>query len=217
MCRNWTVIMTADVRTAWGIPQAQYNELTGSFDTARTLLQQAESSERTPVITELCKEAFGVLDDKMRFFKNHYFLVPPLTNANLVDLGLSPHRDSSPIPRPEAQVEADIVFPGIHLVELQHIRPVGTIGLPDPRSDYGVRIFYGISGTPSERFRFRVSEDPKRGKDLPCSVFTRRRKERFDFDGESGNRVWFCLRYENAKGGEEGEGPFGPMLTAIIP
>jgi hypothetical protein len=29
--------------------------------------------------------------------------------------------------------------------------------------------------------------------------------------------VWFCLRYENEKGGEEGEGPFGPLFSAIIP
>jgi hypothetical protein len=89
--------------------------------------------------------------------------------------------------------------------------------LPDPRSDYGVRIFYGLSGEPTDTYRFRLNEPPKKGGDLPYSVFTRRKKERFDFEGESGNRVWFCLRYENSKGGKEGEGPFGPILTAIIP
>jgi hypothetical protein len=26
-----------------------------------------------------------------------------------------------------------------------------------------------------------------------------------------------CLRHENGKGGEEGEGPFGPILSAVIP
>jgi hypothetical protein len=31
---------------------------------------------------------------------------------------------------------------------------------------------------------------------------------------ESGNTVYFCLRYENS---EEGQGPFGPMLSAVIP
>jgi hypothetical protein len=43
------------------------------------------------------------------------------------------------------------------------------------------------------------------------------KKERFNFDGESGNRVYFCLQYENTKGREEGQGPFGPILPAIIP
>jgi hypothetical protein len=94
-------------------------------------------------------------------------LVPPLTNADIVDLGLSPQDTThTPIPKPETQVEADITFPGIHMVELKNIRPVGTHGLPDPRSDYGVRIFYGLSGEPTDTYRFRLNEPPKKGGDL---------------------------------------------------
>jgi hypothetical protein len=59
-----------------------------------------------------------------------------------------------------------------------------------------------------------LAAEPKIGGDLPYSVFTRRKKERFDFDGESGNMVYFCLRYENSK---DQAGPFGPMLKAVIP
>jgi hypothetical protein len=44
-----------------------------------------------------------------------------------------------------------------------------------------------------------------------------RKGYRFDFPGDSGSTVYFCLRYENEKGGKEGEGPFGPILRAIIP
>jgi hypothetical protein len=29
--------------------------------------------------------------------------------------------------------------------------------------------------------------------------------------------VYFCLRYENEKGGKDGEGPFGPILSAMVP
>jgi hypothetical protein len=71
-----------------------------------------------------------------------------------------------------------------------------------------------LSGESTEKNRFRVNEAPKSGWDLPNSVFTRRKKERFDFDGESGNRVYFCLKYEIPSGGE---GSFGPILTAVIP
>ncbi|MDR2185128.1 MAG: hypothetical protein LBO80_05595 [Treponema sp.] len=215
MCQNWIIVMTAAKRTAWNIPQDQFTDLANHFDTAHELLQRAKSSERTPVITEQCREAFEALDGKMRFFKGHYFLLPPLGNPDIVDLGLTPwDPHQTPIPRPEAQVEADLAFPGIHQVELQNIRPVGNFGVPDPRSDYGVRIYYGLSGPPSDKYRFRLTGDPKSGADLPYSLFTRRKKERFDFDGESGNRVWFCLRYENPKGEA---GPFGPILTAVIP
>jgi hypothetical protein len=44
-----------------------------------------------------------------------------------------------------------------------------------------------------------------------------RKKFRFDFEGDSRKTVYFCLRYENEKGGNGGEGPFGPILSAIVP
>jgi hypothetical protein len=114
---------------------------------------------------------------------------------------------------PENQVEADLTFPGIQTIELRKIRPVSGTP-PDPRSDYGVRIYYGLTGEASEDFPFRLSGPLKTAKKLPYSVFTRKQKERFDFEGESGNTVYFCLRYENAKGDA---GPFGPVLSAVIP
>jgi hypothetical protein len=80
-----------------------------------------------------------------------------------------------------------------------------------------VRIYYGLTGTPTENFPLRVTNPSKTGKDLPRLFFARRKKERLDFDGESGNTVYFCLQYENSKGGEEGKGPFGPFLSAVIP
>jgi hypothetical protein len=98
-------------------------------------------------------------------------------------------------------------------VELRKIRPVAG-NPPGAASDYGVRIYWGLTGAPTEKYRFRVTETPKSGYDLPNSRYTRRKRENFDFDGESGNRVYFCMRYENNKGGE---GPFGPILSAVIP
>ncbi|MDR2740722.1 MAG: hypothetical protein LBB98_00995 [Treponema sp.] len=80
-----------------------------------------------------------------------------------------------------------------------------------------MRIYYGLTGEPTEAHRFRVTGTPKTGKDLPESLFTRRKKERFDFDSESGKTVYFCLQYERPRGGEEGKEPFGPILSAVIP
>jgi hypothetical protein len=119
----------------------------------------------------------------------------------------------TPILPPTAQVYADLTFPGIHLVELQKIRLVSG-SAPDSRSDYGVRVFWEITGEATEAGKIRITEESKTGNDLPRSKFTRRKKERFDFDGESGNTVYFCLRYESPTGGE---GPFGPILKAVIP
>jgi hypothetical protein len=207
--------MTADIRTAWGIPTAEFTELGTLFGAAQTLLQKAEDAdERTRVITVECQAAFKALEAKMRFFRDRYFKLPPLTEGDWAALGFR-RKDPrpTPIPVPRNQVEADLTFPGIHLVELRKIRPVSGTA-PDARSDYGVRIYYGLSGPSGETYKFRVTGEPRGGKDLPYSVFTKRKKERFDFDGESGNTVYFCLRYENSKGEA---GPFGPILSAVIP
>jgi hypothetical protein len=116
------------------------------------------------------------------------------------------------IPRPES----DVIYPGVHLIELTHIRAVKTGG-EDPCGDYGVRIFWGILGPPAPHDKFRLAAPPVTGDDLPHSAFTHRQRCRFDFSGDSGSTVYFCLRYENEKGGKEGEGPLGPIFSAIIP
>jgi hypothetical protein len=214
MCRNWISVMDSSTRTRWGIPADQFAELETLFGAAETMLQKtANQDERTRVVIAQCRAAFAGLDVKMRYFHDRFFKLPPLSRGDWAALGFRQRGGGGPVPRPEAQPETDIVFPGIHLVELRNIRPVGA-GLQDPRSAYGVRIHYGLSGPPGQRFRFRLTEEPKGGGDLPYSIFTRRKKERFDFDGESGNRVYFCLCYENAKGEA---GPFGPILSAVIP
>jgi hypothetical protein len=85
---------------------------------------------------------------------------------------------------------------------------------PEPRGGCGARTYYGLSGPASDKHKLRLAAEPGTGADLPCSVFTRRKRERFDFDGEGGNTVCFCLRRENGKGAA---GPCGPMLKAVIP
>jgi hypothetical protein len=153
----------------------------------------------------------------VRPFVNQYMRYPPVTNADRAAVGI-PNHDTIPTPvsKPEAQPEADITYPEVHMVELNHIRTAGA-GEDDPRSDYGVRIFWGILGPATERDKFRLATPPVTGEDLPHSTFTHRRRYRFNFDRDSGKTVYFCLRYENAKGGEEGEGPFGPLFSAVIP
>jgi hypothetical protein len=41
-------------------------------------------------------------------------------------------RSRSDIPPPKAQVETDLVFPGIHLLELRKIRSTAGLTPPDP-------------------------------------------------------------------------------------
>jgi hypothetical protein len=204
MVRNWTGVMTGEKRTAWGVPQAQFTELETFYVAADGLLQKAVSGERTPVITEQCKEAFDALSVKMRFFKAHYFLVPPLTNADLVDLGLTPH-DHHPTPSgsPTAEVTAETYLLGRH--ELG-IRIVYVSGNPDDKANKGYRVWYKVvpPGGNAVAAPAELSE----------SFFTRRKKDVVVFDyGDSGKTAYLAVQIEN----DGKKGPWGPLVSAVIP
>ena len=112
-----------------------------------------------------------------------------------------PNKDTTPtpIPPPVDQAEADIGYPGIHLIELK-IRAIPASASGAIKSDYGVRIYYGVLGDPTALDKFRLATAPASGDDLPHSVFTRKAKHRFDFPEEDrGKTVFLCLRYENSK------------------
>jgi hypothetical protein len=152
----------------------------------------------------------------IRGFVNQYLRFPPVTDADRDAMGI-PNRDTirTPVPPPTTQVEADILLPGIHLVELK-IKPYSELAPGTKnRSDYGVRIYYGIVGDVTATDKFRLAAPPASGDDLPHSVFTRKHKHEFDLPEEDrGKSLYFCLRYENGKGKV---GPWGPILHAIVP
>jgi hypothetical protein len=202
------------LRLTFGFSEAELLVLQDQHDEFKNRYAICQSDQRTTAQVRLKNAARATLKATERGMVNRLQVHPKITNEYR-DIFRIPIHDTNPtpIPPPTAQVEADLVFPGIHLVELVNIRPVGGTA-PHPKSDYGVRIYYGITGPISERDKFRVTAPPVSGNDLPHSVFTRKRKERFDFDYESGNTVYFCLRYENSKGEA---GTFGPILHAVIP
>jgi hypothetical protein len=152
MAKNWSGILTAKA-ASWNVPTAELAQLDSLSATAETILNKAQSSERTSVITAQCKAAFDALAEKMRFLKSHYFLEPPLTDSDLISLELKP-RDTThtPIPPPTEQAEADILRPGVHLLELT-LRIIGGGSL---RSGGGFRVYWGVM--------------PHGGADLPAAA-----------------------------------------------
>jgi hypothetical protein len=202
---------------AWdNIPQERWAGLAGAYGTwhaayVKTLIPH------TKVDTEAKNDAKKAALAVIRPFVNQYLRFPPVTNEDRTAAGI-PNRDiiPTPVPTPQDQPEADVVYPGRHLLELVNIRTVPGPA-KDSRGDFGVRIFWGVMGEPTATDKFRIAAPPLTGNDLPHSTFTRRKKYRFDFDGDSGRTVWFCLRYENEKGGKAGEGPFGPLFNAVVP
>jgi hypothetical protein len=200
------------------IPPARVTELNGgitAWDAAYTKLKMPHTS--ADVLAK--KQARKALEKTLTDFNNQYVVYArEVTDAERREIGAHV-RDRTPttVKTPTCQPEADVVYPGPHLLELVKIRRVPGIGNDPPDADFGVRIFWGIMGDATARDKFRIAAAPEVGDDLPHSTFTHRKKFRFDFEGDSGKTIWFGLRYENSKGGKEGEGPFGPLFSAIIP
>jgi len=200
-------------KTAWGhIPVPVITDLTGLHDALDDILQST-AGQSTAAQNLARREAQAAATRGVRAFVNQYLRFAPVTNVDRVEMGV-PNRDVIPttIPPPSIPVEGTLSFPAIGLVEVRDIRPSGEKS--DQRSKHGVRIYYGVMGEPTETNKFRIAAPPATGDDLPHSVFTRRSRHRFDFAGENGRRVFFCIRYENSKGQA---GPWGKILTAFVP
>jgi hypothetical protein len=223
MCQNWLLYMTPERRVLWGIPDPEYDELGTRYSTARTLLRKAQDeSERTHVITVECQGAFKALNEKMRFFRDRFFKIPPLSEGDWAALGFrqkDPH--PSVVPPPEGVPAATLSYPGGPHAMTVHLGPMAGTQELNPESDYGYAIYAGImppGGATLEEAasdKHYLMKPPADGKGLGHLRFTRRRKEKIVFDAEdAGKTVYVCCRYENRKGQE---GQWGPVVSSIIP
>ena len=223
MCRKWLAYLIEALRTALGIPAAEFTELGNLFNEAETLLTKAQDeAERTHVITVECQAAFKALTAKMRFFRDRYFKVPPLTEGDWAALGFKqkdPH--PTPTPPPDGVPAVSLSYPGgPHAITI-HLEPMAGTQELTVESDYGYAIYAGIMPSGGATLEQAASDKrylmkpPLDGKGLTHYRFTRRRREKLVFDAaESGMTVYVCCRYENQKG-EVGQ--WGPVAYAVIP
>jgi hypothetical protein len=215
MARNWISIITPPQNPPdWGIPPEQSAKLVSLFDGAQAVFQKAQSdTERTPVVTAQCGAAFKALMNHMRMLKRRYLMNPPLTDADLISLGLKPPDTShTPIPKPDAAPTGGIGLIDAHLIEVKDIRPRQNHST-DPRSDHAVDIHIGIVGGAGP-YAVDAPPEPEHGGKLPFARTARRRRERFNLEGNSGKTAWFSLAYRTESGLI---GPFCPPFSAIIP
>jgi hypothetical protein len=191
---------------AWNIPPSVPMEFSPLVDAAAAALSAAkDEATRTPVATAQCRTAFEALTAALRDIKKRYIYVPPLTEADIVSLGLK-LRDTTPTASgtPTAQVTVENYLVGRH--ELG-VRIVYVTGSPDDPANKGYRIWYSV---------IAPGETPPTTKpdDLRKSFFTRRRKDLIEFDyGDSGKAVYLAVQIEN----DGKKGPWGPMVNALIP
>jgi len=215
--RDYVIKKTKSPKPKWNhIPMSNVEELKDAYEDwfiyyAPTLVPHAP--DKTSARNQARRRAEKVL----RPFVQRYLKWSPVTDKDRFKMGL-PIRGLTlfEADAPMVQAGGDLVFPGIHMVEVRNIRP---LGLPDDdrRERYdrlGIIIHYGILAPTGDLGKWHIAYEPRTGEDLPYSLFTRRKRYKFDFDGESGNRIFICLCYAKSK---RKLGPFGPMLKAVIP
>jgi hypothetical protein len=224
MARTWLVEIIASFAEAWGIPAAVMTTLGTLTQAAEQKLWQAQSNERTPVITQECKMAFEALTGHMRDMKNRYFLQPPLTDADMVRLLLALSNDPSNIPAP-------VDHPGLEIIKWAPytlgFRRFVEVDMGGAMSNHGARVYYALTETgaapapgPIQAARlagnaYVLSAPPQVIDDLPASFFTQRAKDVLVLPPEaSGKTCYLAARFENEKGKQ---GPGGTIIHAIVP
>jgi hypothetical protein len=204
MANAWNAVIAVNA-AAWNIPAAVAEKLVTLTAAAEAALDAAiHETTRTPVATARCREAFDALIAEMRDVKKRYFLEPPLTDADLVSLGLKPHDSTStPTGKPTAQVMTETYLAGRHELGIRLIYVTGSDADP---ANKGYRIWYSVLA-PDET----PPADPD---ELRKSFFTKRKKDVIEFGfGESGKTAYFAVQIEN----DGKKGPWGPLVSALIP
>jgi hypothetical protein len=206
LCQIWIDYLTAARRSAWGISAEEWALLNNLFDNARDWLAKAlDIPERTHVISVACNEAFKALEAKMRFFKDRYFKMPPLTKEDWAALGLKErdeHRTPAAIPTAQVQAKPFLRGPGELGFRIDYVS-----GDPRDSANAGYRVWYSVIA-PGEAAPIRPEE-------LRKSFYTQRKRDFIEFEyTDAGKTAYIAVQIENRPGGQ---GKFGPMVSAVIP
>ena len=204
MCTNWMNHVGKN-KERLGVSDAHIDALVDAFNNFMSLFM-TPSDERTPAMNTQLRSATKALETVMRDFKKRHFLSPPLEDHDYVSLTLKiPDKEPTPVAAPTGTAEADIIYLGGQQIEIRSKHVEGTN--VDHRAEHGIKIAYGLYDDGDTL--------PIDGDDLRHVQFTRHKKHILKFTKHDIKKtLYVCLRYENAKGEA---GPWGPMISAIIP
>jgi hypothetical protein len=207
MARTWDSQLDAS-KAAWGVPDAKAAELKTKLGVVSEKLATPKA-QRTPSFTANLNSEIEALKGIMRDIKKRYFFVPPLSDGDLVTLGLKiPDTEPTDIKPPTAVpiLALGYNYSGNTIVDIK-IRQEQN---HDPRSIHGVMIYYGLYGSEDKQ--------PETAGDLPKNEFvtgkTGNFQHIFSFGPENHLKTaYFCARYEN---GKAQSGEWGNMESQTI-
>ncbi|GHU40911.1 hypothetical protein FACS1894190_08360 [Spirochaetia bacterium] len=142
MAKDWLAVLATE-GAAWKITEADKAELAGLVeDAGNAIAVEKNETTRTPVAIAQCKTAFEAMIAKMRDMKKRFFYVPPLTDADLVSLGLKiPDHTPTASGTPTAQATIETYLVGRHELGIKIIYVTGN---PADPANKGFRIWYSV-------------------------------------------------------------------------
>jgi hypothetical protein len=204
MAGAWTGIVLAN-KELWRIFDGDIEKLQAAYAAASSAVMKPEGSRSKADNAEI-KAAMNALVSCMRYIKRCYFHVPPLTDADLIRLGLRPKDEiPTPVPAPTGQAEVSTQYGGTTQLYATVSHLEGTA--LDPKTVHGYKLAFMLCDADQT--------PPASGKELSESRFSRRKKFLLNFEPEDkGKKVYFSARYENSKGEA---GPWVPVTSAVVP
>jgi hypothetical protein len=189
----------------FGIDPILVIKLRGNINVYIVAFNKANSAEATRSDLLYRQEQAAVVSTIVREFVNKFLRYnDSVTNEDRLSLGLTiPDHTPSPIPPPATWPEAIIKILGERRIAIG-FRDYGSNQRGKPKDVTGCEIRRLISDTRPESIE-----------DMLASVFSTRSPYIFTFDeSERGKTVYFCLRWENARGQK---GPWSTIYSVIIP
>ena len=202
----------------WNVPSDDIAVLNDCCTDCAAALAEVVDKGRSDDLKSRIKKHFNDLKTQMRYIKKRYLHCPPLTELQLERMGLRPAKKATKIGNPKGLCGGRIIYSLQFMLTV--IFEVLGITENDPRADHGFRVHWGVlpppgANIPDDPTAQYLTKVPTEAVELPHSMFCRRNRQDFVFrQAEAGFTVYFCVRFENAKGGQ---GPWGPIFSGIIP
>jgi hypothetical protein len=172
MAKEWIAVFHAR-GGAWNIDNARISEL-----------------------EDLAEDAETILAAFMRDIKKRNFYGPPLTDSDMISLGLKP-RDGTPM----AQVTVETYLVGRHELGMKIVYATGS---PDDRANKGYRIWYSVA---AQREAMPANPDDLRKSFLPNG-------KRMSSDSATAAKpCYMAVQVEN----DGKKGLWGTLTGALIP
>jgi hypothetical protein len=203
MAVNWKEVFA--VRGAeWKLTTDDLTVFNALIAEAGNTLAMLTSADRTPSAIPKCKAAFKALKAKMRYIKRHNLIKPPLTDADLADLGLALGDETITDQGDPEQPPVFTLKSKDYCQVAATLRAEGTARIAIPDWANGAVMLLQIGGT-----------RPTSPKLLPSIKLITRAHYTILFDpADCGKTAYISFQWQNGKGEK---GPPAPIQEITIP